>query len=359
MTEGVFLRLDLRRGDFHLQADLALPGRGVTALFGPSGSGKTTILRALAGLERIAGADIRVNGEVWQDTSHFVPTHQRPLGYVLQESSLFAHLSVLGNLEFGMKRIPLAERRIELGQAVALMGIAHLLARKPDTLSGGERQRVGIARALLTSPRILLMDEPLAALDRQRKAEILPYLEKLHEELDIPVVYVSHSPEEAARLADYLVLIDQGRIIASGPLAETLGRLDLPARFHDSAGSVINAKVAEHDDVDHLSRITFAGGELWVNRREVKLGHAVRCRIDSRDVSIARSRQSDSSILNMIPARITDLADTDHPARMLVRLDAGGTVLFARITRRSARLLGLAPGQMVWAQIKAVALLND
>jgi len=277
---------------------------------------------------------------------------------VFQEASLFAHLSVLGNLEFGMKRIAPSSRRIELAQAVELLGISHLLARRPDTLSGGERQRVGIARALLTSPRILLMDEPLAALDRKRKAEILPYLEKLRDELDIPVIYVSHSAEEVARLADHLVLIEEGRIAAIGPLTDTLARLDLPAGFHDSAGMVINASVAEHDDVDHLSRIEFPGGTLWVNRRDVPIGHAVRCRVDSRDVSLALSRASDSSILNVIAATITDLAETDHPARILVRLDAQGTILFARITQRSASLLALRPGQQVWAQIKAVALLE-
>jgi molybdate transport system ATP-binding protein len=359
MADGIELRLDLRRTDFHLQADLALPGRGVTALFGPSGSGKTTLLRVLAGLEKVPGATVRINGEVWQHERDFRPVHQRALGYVFQEASLFAHLSVLGNLEFGMKRVPASERRIDLSQAVALLGIDHLLTRRPDTLSGGERQRVGIARALLTSPRILLMDEPLAALDRKRKAEILPYLEKLHDELDIPVIYVSHSAEEVARLADHLVLIDDGRIVASGPLTQTLGRLDLPAGFQDSAGMVISASIAAHDDVDHLSQIVFDGGALWVNRRNLPQGHTVRCRIDSRDVSIALSPAKDSSILNVIQARITDLADTDHPARMLVRLDAGGTILFARITRRSARQLALQCGQQVWAQIKAVALLDQ
>jgi molybdate transport system ATP-binding protein len=246
-----------------------------------------------------------------------------------------------------------------LGQAVALLGISHLLARRPDTLSGGERQRVGIARALLTSPRILLMDEPLAALDAKRKAEILPYLEKLHDQLDIPVIYVSHSPEEVARLADHLVLLDQGRVVASGSLVETLGRLDLPGAFLDSAGVVISAMVAEHDDKDHLSRIAFAGGQLWVNRRDVPVGHAVRCRIDSRDVSLALSQATDSSIVNVIAAVITDWVDTDHPARVLVRLDAQGTILFARITQRSLKALDLHLGQTVWAQIKAVALLND
>lgn len=358
MTDGIEIRLDLRRGDFHLRANLALPGRGVTALFGSSGSGKTTLLRAVAGLERAPGATIRINGEVWQDGNFFKPVHERALGYVFQEASLFAHLSVLGNLEYGHKRIPASARRIRLDQAVDLLGIAHLMARRADSLSGGERQRVAIARALLTSPKLLLMDEPLAALDRQRKAEILPYLERLHDELDMPVLYVSHAPEEVARLADHLVLIEEGRIAASGPLSETLARLDLPTGFQHDAGVVIEAEVAGHDDEDHLSRLVFGGGVLWVNRRDFPLGKTVRCRLEARDVSLALSPQEDSSILNVIAARITGWTPTDHPARVLVQLDADGTLLLARITHRSLKRLNLQVGLRVWAQIKAVVLLE-
>lgn len=359
MTDGIDIRLNLSRGEFNLAADLQLPGHGVSALFGPSGSGKTTLLRAVAGLERVPGAFIRINGEVWQDGAYFTPVHERALGYVFQEASLFAHLSVRSNLEYGQKRIPAAQRRIKLDHAVELLGIGHLLERRPDTLSGGERQRVAIARALLTSPKLLLMDEPLAALDRARKAEILPYLERLHGELDMPVLYVSHSPEEVARLADHLVLLDGGNVVTSGPLAETLARLDLPGFFQESAGVVIDTTIAAHDEADHLSLLAFAGGEIWVNRRNFPVGQSMRCRIDSRDVSITLQRESGTSILNILPAKITGLADTDHPARVLVQLDMGGTPLLARITRRSAGNLGLEPGKQVWAQIKAVALLDS
>ena len=200
---GIDARFRLDWPGFSLDVDLALPGRGVTALFGHSGSGKTTLLRCIAGLERAAQGRLAVDGEVWQDAGSWLPPHQRPIGYVFQEASLFAHLTVLGNLRYGMKRISGAQR-VSLDHAIELLGIGHLLDRKPDRLSGGERQRVGIARALAVSPRLLLMDEPLAALDLKRKQEILPYLERLHDELSIPVLYVSHSPDEVARLADYL-----------------------------------------------------------------------------------------------------------------------------------------------------------
>jgi molybdenum ABC transporter ATP-binding protein len=229
------------------EVDLELPGRGVTGLFGHSGSGKTTLLRCIAGLVRAPKGRLVFRGEVWQDENTWVPTHRRSLGYVFQEASLFPHLTVMGNLRYGQKRAPApvaAEDRVSLDQAIALLGIDHLLTRKPDRLSGGERQRVAIARALAVSPRVLLMDEPLAALDIARKQEILPYLERLHDELAIPVLYVSHAPDEVARLADHLVVMDGGRVLASGPLKETLARLDLPTAFSEDAGVVIEAVVA-------------------------------------------------------------------------------------------------------------------
>ncbi|MBF3186257.1 molybdenum ABC transporter ATP-binding protein, partial [Pseudomonas aeruginosa] len=245
------LRLRFRRAypGFELDIDLALPGRGVTALFGHSGSGKSTCLRCIAGLEKAAEGEVTINGETWQDSRRnlFVAPHRRALGYVFQDANLFRHLTVRRNLAFGLKRIAAAERRVELEQACALLGIEHLLERMPERLSGGEQQRVGIARALLTSPRLLLMDEPLASLDLKRKGEILPYLERLHEELDIPVLYVSHSPDEVARLADHLVLLENGKVRASGPIGETLARVDLPLALDDDAGVVIEGTVSDHD----------------------------------------------------------------------------------------------------------------
>ncbi|SFN43011.1 molybdate transport system ATP-binding protein [Formivibrio citricus] len=352
---GIQIQLSLAYPAFRLEVDLDLPGRGVTALFGHSGSGKTTLLRCLAGLERAPQARIHVNGQCWQDGRHFVPTHKRALGYVFQEASLFPHLSVRKNLTFGQ---PASKDKTELEAMAERLGIAHLLDREPERLSGGERQRVAIARALLTRPQILLMDEPLAALDLKRKQEILPYLERLHDELEIPLVYVSHSPDEVARLADHLVLMNEGQVVASGPLQETLARIDLPAAFADDAGVVLDTTLGAHDEEDRLSRLDFPGGHLFVSQQSRPIGHKLRCRIHARDVSLALEKQHDTSILNLVPAHVTGYADTDNPANVLVRLDASGTPLLARITRRSLRILDLQPGKPVWAQIKAVALLD-
>ena len=342
---------------FALEADLSLPSQGITALFGPSGSGKTTLLRAIAGLERVPDGYLRVDGEVWQDGRTFLPTHRRPLGYVFQEASLFPHLSVRGNLEYGRRRAN-ADGTGLLDQVLTLLGIGHLLARRPEGLSGGERQRVAIARALLTRPRLLLMDEPLAALDQARKAEILPYLEDLHRELRIPVLYVSHSPEEVARLADHLVVLEEGRVLGAGPLTETLARLDLPIRLGEDAGVVIEGQVALRDTEWHLVRVDFAGGGLWVRDTGHPIGDRVRVRILARDVSIAREPVHGTSILNALPVTVTASGPDAHPALRLVQLSAGGVPMLARLTARSAAALDLAPGHRVWAQIKAVALIG-
>ena len=348
------------RPDFQLDVELSLPGQGVTALFGHSGSGKTTLLRAMAGLERAPAGYFALGDTVWQDDAKgiFVPTHQRSLGYVFQEASLFDHLTVEGNLAFGLKRIPESERRFKQFDVTALLGIGGLLSRRPASLSGGERQRVAIARALLTAPQLLLMDEPLAALDLKRKQEILPYLERLHDELSIPIIYVSHSPDEVARLADHLVLLDSGKVVASGPLMETLARTDLPQAFADDAGVVIETVVAMHE-VDNLTQLNFSGGSLYVTRRPEAIGHRLRCRIHARDVSLALEKPLGSSILNIFHGRVTRIAPTDTPGQILVQLHIGTTPLLARITERSRKALELQIGQAVWAQVKAVALLGQ
>ena len=356
-TKGINARFHLDWPGFTLDVDLTLPGRGVTALFGHSGSGKTTLLRCIAGLERPSLGTLTVNGEVWQDEQRCLPTHQRPLGYVFQEASLFPHLSVLDNLRYGMKRSAAAQR-VSLDQAIALLGIDPLLDRKQDRLSGGERSRVSIARALAVSPRLLLMDEPLAALDHDRKQEILPYLERLHDELDIPVLYVSHAPDEVARLADHLVVLQAGRVLASGPLGETLARIDLPIRLGEDAGIVIDAHIAERDTDWHLARVELAGGSLWVRDSGHALGRPVRVRILARDISIAREKIEHTSIQNILPARITAIGNDTHPALALVRMNVGAAPLIARLTKRSAAQLDLREGMAVWAQIKAVALIG-
>lgn len=358
MSADIRARFAIARQDFRLDVDLALPGRGITALFGHSGSGKTTCLRALAGLERAPQGFLSIGDEVWQDESLglFVPTHQRALGVVFQEASLFPHLSVRRNMSFGEQRIPAGQRRYALAEVAAMLDIGHLLERAPGQLSGGERQRVAIGRALLAAPKILLMDEPLAALDLKLKLEILPYLERLHRELALPIIYVSHSPDEVARLADHLVLLDQGRVVASGPLNEVLGRIDLPSAFADDAGVVIEASVAAHEE-DELTRLEFPGGRIFVSRRPEAPGSRLRCRIHARDVSLTLLQPVHTSILNCVNASVVDLAPTDTPGHVLVRLSVAGAPLLARITKRSADKLNIRPGLALLAQIKAVALL--
>jgi molybdate transport system ATP-binding protein len=355
------VRLHLQYSAFALEVDLHLPGRGVTALYGHSGSGKTTCLRCIAGLERAADGFVQVNDEVWQDSRSglFVPPHKRALGYVFQEASLFPHLSVRANLEFGLKRIPRAQRRVDMAQATELLGIGHLLERHPQHLSGGERQRIGIARALLTSPRLLLMDEPLAALDSKRKSEILPYLERLHDELDIPVLYVSHAQDEVARLADHIVLLSEGKALASGPIGETLARLDLPLALGDDAGVVISGTVSAYDAHYQLLSLQLPGSALHmrVAHAPLALGKALRIKVQARDVSLNLQAEEHSSILNRLPVTVIQEIAADNNAHVLVRLDAGGTPLLARITRFSRDQLQLHPGQTLWAQIKAVAVL--
>ncbi|MDP5237963.1 molybdenum ABC transporter ATP-binding protein [Uliginosibacterium sp. 31-16] len=355
---AISLRVQHAFPGFTLDVDLQLPGRGVTVLFGHSGSGKTTLLRCVAGLERAGQARIEVNGSRWQDDKVFVPTWQREIGYVFQEASLFSHLDVRGNLAFGMKRATGAAREDEIRAMAQRFGIEHLLTRKPDGLSGGERQRVAIARALLTRPRLLLMDEPLSALDAARKQEILPYLERLHDELEIPVLYVTHQIEEAARLADHLVLLERGQVVTSAPLDEALSRLDSPLARDQDASVVIAAEVLDHDPAWHLTRLRFAGGDIHVSQRPLREGQAVRVRILARDISIAMSGDNASSIQNRFACQITGIAPAEDPAQCLVGLQAGGVPLLARITRRAAEQLGLAVGQGVWAQVKAVALLD-
>lgn len=343
---------------FSLDLDLELPGRGVTAIFGHSGSGKTTLLRCIAGLERAQRGFMSFKGDIWQDEHTFLSVYKRPLGYVFQEASLFPHLSVLDNLRYGQKRIAAAERKVSLDQAVELLGIGYLLERKPDRLSGGERQRVGIARALAVSPRILLMDEPLAALDLARKQEILPYLERLHDELEIPVLYVTHSPDEVARLADYLVAMDAGRVTARGPLAETLAWLDLPIRLGEKRAVVLEGVVTERDEQWSLVKVSFDGGSLWARDRGIVPGKKVRLRVPSSGVSLCLKAQEETSILNILEGRVEAIGDDDHPAHALVRVAIGGSVLLARITRRSVAALELKPGQVVWVQIKSVAVME-
>ena len=342
------------QGSFVLDAAFSVPSHGITALFGASGSGKTTLLRLIAGLARAPGS-LSVNGEVWQDAHRFVPPHRRALGYVFQEASLFPHLSVRANLEYGWKRVPHVERTLQWDDVIDWLGLVPLIDHQPHQLSGGQRQRVAIGRALLSSPRLLLMDEPLTALDAHARAEILPYLESLHRELDLPILYVSHALDEVARLADHLLLIDAGRITYQGPLVDGLTRLDLPLAHRDSAGTVIDTTVVAHDPQFQLTRVAHRDLLLELPGVFGAPGQPLRVRVAARDVSLTLAKPSQTSILNLLPARIIELTD-DAPGQVLVRLALADTVLLARITRKSAHALNLQPGMAVVAQVKSVAV---
>ena len=350
-------RFKLQHNDFVLDIDTEIPSRGVTAIFGDSGCGKTTLLRSIAGLERCPQGLLQINDTVWQDKTHFIPAEKRSIGYVFQEASLFEHLNVLKNIQYGCSRVPEKERTIELEQAIDLLALKPLLKRKTTQLSGGERQRVAIARALASSPKILLMDEPLSALDLKRKHEIMPFLESLHDQLNIPVLYVSHAPGEIARLADHLLLMGNGKILASGALDTMLTRLDLPLAHGDRAASLIHAKVAEHDQTFNLTYLDFPGGRFTVAHKDLPVNHPVRLRVIARDVSITLDHQSNTSILNIFPA-VVDTMTPEGNAQVMVRLLLNNIPILSRITQKSASLLALEPGKKVFAQVKSVALLS-
>jgi molybdate transport system ATP-binding protein len=339
--------------------------RGITALFGPSGCGKTTILRCMAGLQQLPGRFI-IGDEVWQDSAKgvFIRTHERPLGYVFQEASLFQHLSVRQNLLYGAKRAGNAPTSdaLDFDAIVELLGIGHLLERSPVALSGGERQRVSVGRALLSRPRILLMDEPLSALDRMTKEEILPYFERLHESLALPIVYVSHDIGEVARLADTLVLLDKGRVLASGPLSVLQTDPTLPLIAAPDAAVMLEGRVAHIDEDYALTHFAVPGGTLLVPGRQGAPGTERRLRIAASDVSFTLTAASDTTILNCLQARIVSIDGSGSEAQVNIiaalGTDGSGARIAARITRKSQATLGLAPGTPVFAQIKSVALMR-
>ncbi len=349
---------EARGSAFHLDVNLSLPVTGVTAIFGASGSGKTTVLRCVAGLQRADAGLCRLGDEHWQNDSDFLPVHRRQVGYVFQEPSLFDHLTVLGNLKFAVNRAwNKSAATGQLDHIVELMGLEKRLQHYPVQLSGGERQRVAIARAVLIQPRILLLDEPLAALDLEKKQEILPYLERLCEELQVPMLYVTHAVNEVARLADHLVLMDDGKAVASGSLNEVLTRLDLPVDLGEDAGVVIEARVEERDDRWHMMRVSFDSGEMWIGDDGHGIGETIRLRVLARDVSLALEPVSRSSIINRLPARISEIRQ-DTGAMEMVRLEMGSTTVLAKISQRSAFELELQQGKEVWAQIKSVAVIH-
>ena len=351
----ITLQLELH----NLKVDLALPGSGVSVITGASGAGKTTLLRSVAGLEPRVRGRVEINGALWQDDSLavFLPTYQRPVGFVFQEPSLFPHLSVQKNIEFGLHRIAAAKRTTALAEAVELLGIGALLARSPATLSGGEKQRVAIARALATCPELLLMDEPLASLDEQRKSEFLPYLDRLHQEFDMPILYVTHAIDEVSRLADYVVLLENGAVRAADSIAQIMTRTDLPLAQGELACALLTATVIAYDPQYQLTEVEFSGGRFWLASVKAAIGTKVRLRIQARDVSLSLRPLAGSSILNAVEAVVCAFSD-DGPGLLSVELDAHGTRLLARITRKSADHLKIGVGMALFAQIKGVAILK-
>jgi len=350
-------------GAFSLDVAFTAPMLGVTGLFGPSGCGKTTILRCVAGLERLGGR-LTVGGEVWQDDSRgvFRRPFRRPVGYVFQEASLFPHLSVRRNLLFGARRAGNDSGPLHFADVVDLLGIGRLLDRAPLALSGGERQRVAVGRALLSQPRLLLMDEPLSALDRLTKDEILPYFEALHAELSIPILYVSHDIAELERLADTLVLLNDGRVEAHGPLATLETDPSLPLMRSLEAAVTLEGRVTGFDPDYTLTSLSVAGGSLTVAGRHGETGRPRRMRIKASDVSFTRSRPDRTTILNVLPVKVISVAPhADDAAHVNIVAglgeDGGGARIVGRITRKSQEALALAPGMGVFAQIKSVALL--
>ncbi len=348
--------LRLQRESFLLDVDFSVPHSGVTAIFGPSGSGKTTLLRAIAGLEPQAQGRLTVGDSVWQDARMFVPPHKRALGYVFQESSLFQHLTVENNLRFGFKRTQKGTARVAFDEAVSLLELDDLLPRRPAELSGGERQRAAIARALLAGPELLLMDEPLAALDQRRKGDILPYLERLYDELDIPVFYVSHSIDEVARLADQIVVLNKGRVAASGAIQDVMTRLDLfPLTGRFEASALVEAEIVGHAEGDYLTEVRFDDGRLWLSAIDAPVGTPVRLRVRARDVLLALSEPEMISANNVLAGRVAELR-SDIGGHVDVLVACGQTRLLARITHRSKARLGIEPGRDVYAVIKSVNL---
>ena len=351
------LKVDIRHrlGDFTLEAAFESSGR-LTALFGPSGSGKTSLINLIGGLIRPDHGTIAADGRVLVDTStrKFLPKHKRRIGYVFQDARLFPHMTVRQNLNYGRFFTPAPDRYGDLDGVVDLLGIGHLLDRRPGALSGGEKQRVAIGRALLSSPRLILMDEPLASLDENRKAEIMPYIERLRDETKLPIVYVSHSISEVARLATDMVVLNTGRVAASGPAREILQHLDLlPEEDRGEAGTVLDMQVTRRDGTFDICTLASPAGEIHVPGLDAEEGATMRIRIRARDVIVATQRPHGLSALNILSGKVAGIGAGKGPFAD-VMIDCGGQGVAARITRQSADALGLSEGMPVYAVVKSV-----
>lgn len=360
MSEPMRIQLQLKRPAFTLSVDLNLVADGVTVIYGRSGSGKTSLLRAIAGLEPNANGYLQIGDTVWQDSSRnfFLPTWQRSLAYVFQEASLFEHLTVQANIEFAWARRQSARDRSLVDNAIELLDLKPLLTRSVAGLSGGERQRIAIARALASNPQLLLFDEPLASIDQTHREHILPWLEKVRDQLAIPLLYVTHSVNELCRLSHQVIVLEQGQIKTQGQLNAVLTDMDAPIIHGEEAGAVISAQVTRRDPQWHLMKVEFDGGELWLRDTQAAIGATLRLRLLARDISISHEQPSHSTIQNHLRASISDIRDADHPSQLLLRLRCAQHYLLARITKRAAAQLQLQVDQKIWLQIKSAALLD-
>jgi molybdate transport system ATP-binding protein len=355
---SLLMSLDLVRDNFNLSVHTAIATKGFTAIYGHSGSGKTSLLRWIAGLEKNIRGHLTFENNIWQDDKNFMPSQQRQIAYVFQDARLFPHLNVLGNLNFSYQR-RFNDEGLSLKHVIKLLELDTLLHRSVAQLSGGEQQRVAIARALLSSPQLILMDEPLGSLDSASKERILKHLHRLHEHLPVPVIYVSHDIEEVSRLAEQLIMLEQGKIIAQGSLIDLSSRLDLNLSHEENAASIISATLTQQDDDYQLSQLLIDKNlPLWLTKINGCIGQRVKVRIPARDISITLHQPEQSSILNILPAIIDDIEQT-QTAKVLIRLKIAKQFLLVRLTRKSVDRLKLSSGQAVYAQIKTVALLSE
>lgn len=385
MNKAIHIRFRTPLEHFTLDVDISIPATGVTILFGPSGCGKTTLLRCIAGLHPAEHAQLSINDQSWQAAGIYLPAYQRRVGYVFQEPSLFPHLNVSRNLLFGQRRSFLKSclkgclksrvknpqqsqqksqqksqqtSPLSLDEVSQLLGISHLLQRMPDNLSGGEKQRVAIGRALLSNPEILLMDEPLSALDYATKAEIIPYLEQLHARLSIPIIYVTHALSEVESLADHIVLLNKGKVTAQGPIKEMMLDLSAPLAHFSKAGSLIDAVVDHYDEEYDLTTFAVDGGTLTVPGNIGLPGAQKRIHLSASHISLSRTAAADSTIVNILPVTILEISPADK-AQCNIRLQMGEhSQILARITRRSKDQLALKCGEQLFAQIKGVSLVK-
>ncbi|MBF0380851.1 MAG: molybdenum ABC transporter ATP-binding protein [Magnetococcales bacterium] len=352
-------RFKLIKGDFTLNSNLATAISGVTGLFGPSGSGKTTFLRCLAGLERATQGYLRFGDDIWQDEAKniFLPPHQRPVGVVFQENRLFKHLTVKDNLLFGRKRSKNQKSSISWDGVVQILELEPLLNRHPQGLSGGEQQRVAIGRAILSNPELLIMDEPLASMDQTGSRRILGFISSLQNQLQLPILHVSHDMGEILQLADYLAVMESGEIIATGPISDMMTSLELPLAHRSDASTVLTARVVAHDPSYHLNHLEFGepAQRLFIANNNLAIGDKVRVRIFARDVSLALDHPSNTSILNLFPAQVVEVAQ-ENPAQYVVKLMVGNSPILARITKKSLQSLSIKKGLSLIAQVKSIAL---